>query len=235
MRSERSTVDISSGERLSYEEDTWIGGASLGLYEPFSLYGYGDYEQREFNNGEVVLLIKYDVDAKRIEFLQCIRPSIGGQWGRDTLVFTNLTNVSPSSTVGEQSYTTGSGFQLNGNTVAISNPYDPFYIYNNYHSVGSTDASSITITFSGEVMPSAGVPNTNTPRAMFYPNPASSEVRFTNFAEKPFTVYMTDIFGRVVLSKTIDDTQQPLNVSDLPNGIYTITIRENKWKLVIKK
>lgn len=69
-----------------------------------------------------------------------------------------------------------------------------------------------------------------------YPNPTTDVLNFKGSLTEPLQVSVYDILGKELLSKTIDDTTNFLDVSDLASGMYTIKINESNETLkFIKK
>ncbi|HUP79794.1 MAG TPA: T9SS type A sorting domain-containing protein, partial [Pirellula sp.] len=81
-----------------------------------------------------------------------------------------------------------------------------------------------------------------------YPNPASDKLTVTNSFNYKSTLHIIDAIGRVVQSSTLEpnihqatstgSVQAVLDVSDLPNGLYTIeiideTLVSTRSKLVV--
>ena len=66
-----------------------------------------------------------------------------------------------------------------------------------------------------------------------YPNPASTEVNvsLTGFEGKEVTLRVTDPLGRIVATRTLngDDQTVTLNVNDLPNGSYAISLQSGDY------
>ena len=74
-----------------------------------------------------------------------------------------------------------------------------------------------------------------------YPNPASDIVNFeiNNANKEVLTLNIYNIIGSLVMTKTISQEKNQVNVGDLLNGIYLIEIRSSdsmkRQKLIIKK
>jgi Secretion system C-terminal sorting domain len=74
-----------------------------------------------------------------------------------------------------------------------------------------------------------------------YPNPASDIVTLninkTNNENLEINIY--DILGDLVLSESLKQNQQKINIGDLNNGIYIVEINSNEWsgkqKLIIQR
>ncbi len=88
---------------------------------------------------------------------------------------------------------------------------------------------------------SAGIEEKNTVNAVAYPNPASDKITISLKAEGNANVTVTDISGRVVLSKSEDlvNGKTDLNISSLNAGVYVVNVMLNNGKTaklsVIKK
>lgn len=61
-----------------------------------------------------------------------------------------------------------------------------------------------------------------------YPNPANSMVTVQLSAYKDFSVLLYDIYGRLLLSKSMVGMEGNLHIDNLGHGIYNILIRDNK-------
>ena len=65
-----------------------------------------------------------------------------------------------------------------------------------------------------------------------YPNPASDvvtlEINNASYEDMELTIYTTT--GVLVKSELLKYNQQQINVADLSNGIYTVTLQSKNWK-----
>ncbi|MCX8080803.1 MAG: T9SS type A sorting domain-containing protein [Bacteroidia bacterium] len=68
---------------------------------------------------------------------------------------------------------------------------------------------------------------------MAYPNPASDVVTFISGNDKPYTVNILDLTGKAIISKEIRDNE-PVNISNLVNGIYFVRINDKTIKIVVQ-
>ena len=65
---------------------------------------------------------------------------------------------------------------------------------------------------------------------MIYPNPASDFVIIENIIEGQCDVTVYDMSGKIVLKENIDDSK--LDVSNIPNGTYIVTIENDFHKIM---
>jgi hypothetical protein len=69
-----------------------------------------------------------------------------------------------------------------------------------------------------------------------YPNPASETLTITTPIELAYPAVATvfNALGQVVLTKQLNANQQQLDVSNLPNGVYTISLQTSLVKVAQK-
>jgi hypothetical protein len=84
-----------------------------------------------------------------------------------------------------------------------------------------------------------GISNTANVNSIYaYPNPASDFITL-NIITSNASIEMYDILGSLVKSEFINQNKSQLNISDLKEGVYFITIKSSDWsmqqKLIIKK
>jgi len=81
------------------------------------------------------------------------------------------------------------------------------------------------------------ITDVTTPRAAqvinVYPNPAKEILTITTPIELAYPAVATvfNAFGQVVLAKQLNANQQQLDVSNLPNGVYTISVQTSLVKV----
>ncbi|MFZ4521846.1 MAG: T9SS type A sorting domain-containing protein [Bacteroidales bacterium] len=73
-----------------------------------------------------------------------------------------------------------------------------------------------------------------------YPNPADGSIRLKslkNYDSEKIVIY--DIYGRIVLSLPVHDPDEIIDISDLPEGIFSLTVSngrvQEKGKLIIQR
>jgi hypothetical protein len=65
-----------------------------------------------------------------------------------------------------------------------------------------------------------------------YPNPARDLVVIKNtLSSTKLSVAVSDATGRVVLTGAIDSNEKKLNISNLSNGVYLLSIKEGDKQL----
>lgn len=73
------------------------------------------------------------------------------------------------------------------------------------------------------------------------PNPANNDLQvnynYGSSSNLPTTMTVYDLTGRTILSKVVDGSQKDhrLDISDLPNGLYHLMLRQGNTKPLIKK
>jgi parallel beta-helix repeat protein len=109
------------------------------------------------------------------------------------------------------------------------------------YSVIVTDANGCTNTDSINVTFTVGIAQTGIADAMeIYPNPANESFTFelNNLKANQFTYQLTDINGRIVNSEVITTTaasfKKPVDISNLPTGIYNFRLITDKGVAVHK-
>ena len=68
-----------------------------------------------------------------------------------------------------------------------------------------------------------------------YPNPVTSQFTISGIAEYPAQLTLFDLTGRVVKQASIENEQQPINISTLPKGLYVWQLDAARGKLVVDK
>ncbi len=102
-----------------------------------------------------------------------------------------------------------------------------------YHHDGSHSDAGIlmdNVVVSGEPI---GLTGTNESKygnvaLKVYPNPATSTVTVQLSACKDFSILLYDIYGRLLLTKSITGMEGNLHIENLPHGIYNILIKDNR-------
>jgi photosystem II stability/assembly factor-like uncharacterized protein len=69
---------------------------------------------------------------------------------------------------------------------------------------------------------------------LMYPNPAGEMLNVEIATGTNFTYTMTDMLGKQVLRNTVQSNKASINVSDLTNGVYFLTVESNGEKTVKK-
>lgn len=65
-----------------------------------------------------------------------------------------------------------------------------------------------------------------------YPNPAKDQVIVKNaMNENKLSIVITDAAGRVVMRQAINSNDEKINISNLANGVYLFTIRDNNKQI----
>ncbi len=64
------------------------------------------------------------------------------------------------------------------------------------------------------------------PKWTVFPNPANAELNIMGLDQFPQALVMTDLAGRVLLSRTVSETSTRLDVRALPAGMYLLTLHQ---------
>lgn len=78
------------------------------------------------------------------------------------------------------------------------------------------------------------------PKFSFYPNPVKNilQIETQNLTEKTTTVTITDLAGKVLITKTLQVSNGAIDVADLPKGLHLINFKNSNYshtqKLVIE-
>lgn len=67
-----------------------------------------------------------------------------------------------------------------------------------------------------------------------YPNPANDELNFSGFPEQPNTIEITDMQGRTVLGKSLENGETILNIGRLQPGMHIAIIKGDGFSETIK-
>jgi hypothetical protein len=81
---------------------------------------------------------------------------------------------------------------------------------------------------------STSVAEWNEQRIQVYPNPATSQVTFHSLQDKPFSLVVTDLLGRTILSENHSGSESTIDVSQWPSGVYVIRIEQEEGVCVRK-
>ena len=69
-----------------------------------------------------------------------------------------------------------------------------------------------------------------------YPNPVADKLRIRNDAGRKLSIRLTDMFGRIVFEKTIQDLHEEISTSSFSPGNYILIITDlNKKQTVSRK
>lgn len=73
-----------------------------------------------------------------------------------------------------------------------------------------------------------------------FPNPSNgqSQIELNGFAETPAQIWVRDAFGKVVRQIELDQPEGavlPLDLQDLPAGLYLISVRQDQQEIITKK
>jgi hypothetical protein len=70
-----------------------------------------------------------------------------------------------------------------------------------------------------------GISTSNNPlNFSIYPNPANQLIQINNPTQKQTTFTITDLVGNIIIKKNINKSTESINIAQLSNGIYLITI-----------
>lgn len=112
------------------------------------------------------------------------------------------------------------------------------HVYNYNPSVFVGDAvvaavlSSGELAFSNRVSPHLGIEETSGYLCYVYPNPTDGIITVSGLQSGAYRI--TNIVGQTVLTGSIDDDNQRIDVSALPKGMYFITVGDTTRKFVVK-
>ena len=81
---------------------------------------------------------------------------------------------------------------------------------------------------------STSVAEWNEQRIQVYPNPATSQVTIHSLQDKPFSLVVTDLLGRTILSEYHSGSESTIDVSRWPSGVYVIRIEQEEGVCVRK-
>jgi PKD repeat protein len=101
--------------------------------------------------------------------------------------------------------------------------------------------SSVGIIDKLVVVPAAtvGVTEHRVLNSYVYPNPANEVIHISFSKEVNGIISLVDITGRAVLKQVVNSTNQTLNISDIPSGLYSLQVvagnEIDRSKVVIRK
>jgi hypothetical protein len=64
---------------------------------------------------------------------------------------------------------------------------------------------------------------------MIYPNPATEAVTVQTGVNKGFTVELSTINGTLIYKSKIEGTLHQINLSNLSNGVYFVTVKSDNF------
>ena len=100
--------------------------------------------------------------------------------------------------------------------------------------IASAGFFSGTVDWFENLLETLNVESNDFTNAQIFPNPTSDILNFEGFDLEVIKVSITDILGKVVLVKS-HDTNKALDVSELADGIYTISINDQFSSKFIKE
>ena len=91
------------------------------------------------------------------------------------------------------------------------------------------------------VVDNAGVNENNLLGLMIYPNPSNGElnITFNNDQNDNFTVYVTDLSGRIIYTATVSSSTLSIDLGNTANGTYMLHLANDNShvtkKIVVQK
>ncbi len=81
-----------------------------------------------------------------------------------------------------------------------------------------------------------GISKVDDSELQLFPNPANSEL-FINMTDMPInsSYSIINIEGQIILSGSIRNAKQPINISNLSKGIYFVQINSDNYKQIVRK
>lgn len=147
---------------------------------------------------------------------------------QDTVFTAHFENIVYTDTV-SQTISAGTTFHFNGNDL------DQTGIYND--TLQSINGCDSIITLHLTVLSSLNDVSAHAIDLTLYPNPANTTVLLhIKDLKEPTSIRLCDIQGRKIREYRLENAQTPLQIplSDLPKGIYTLTIGNITKKLVVE-
>ena len=98
---------------------------------------------------------------------------------------------------------------------------------------GGVDSTSVVFNVT---VGATGIEETSNGSISLYPNPTDDYMFVTLDNENPESVTITDVFGRIMVQKPVSGVNNKfkLSVSDLPKGLYFITVKSNVQSHTLK-
>jgi hypothetical protein len=114
----------------------------------------------------------------------------------------------------------------------INDPY-PTDFQNNGFYTGGFDLESVgLINYEGEIFLGANELSEQKSRVRIYPNPAISDITIT--VEKQSEIQIHDVNGKLWFSQRINFGSNSLDLNDLPRGLYSVSVLNEKEHFVSK-
>ncbi|MEZ5046353.1 MAG: T9SS type A sorting domain-containing protein [Chitinophagaceae bacterium] len=123
--------------------------------------------------------------------------------------------------------------------IIVSNEMKPFYVNNsakiikNYTWAATSDHHPVKAQF---IIPQnvTAITGTENLRINLYPNPTATKIYIEADFYMPIETKLHSIYGQLLLEKKLEKNENYIDIQNLSNGIYYLTLRQNN-KIVTKK
>ncbi len=140
----------------------------------------------------------------------------------------NLDSIFTYKTGGsETDALTGVAAALDGETIYLTGKTKS----NDYNTTGNNGGVDIWIANIDPIIIPVNIDNENVKNLNCYPNPATKYILIENNIDEKIDII--DIFGKIVISKTIISNKEIINIEQLSSGIYFIKTKSETIKLVV--
>jgi len=103
------------------------------------------------------------------------------------------------------------------------------FLGQNSGGLGNNRFDNVTVIGDSLNKPSAGITSVTAIKAcIIYPSPAHNEVYISNGANTAKTIIITNMEGKMVISKNTTGEKCLINIAGLSSGIYFATVVENE-------
>lgn len=110
----------------------------------------------------------------------------------------------------------------------ISNPGN--YLIKVISQQGCLSQKNITVTT--KECQSSNLPSTKSPSITLYPNPVTNELTVNNPLVEPLTLTIYSLEGKVILSTSLINSTQHIELSALQSGSYIVAIGSQRWSIL---
>jgi Secretion system C-terminal sorting domain len=127
---------------------------------------------------------------------------------------------------GDSVFVAGNGITLAGgvagNTISVNLSFAPATL--------SFDPNNVTMATGTTTKVSSlkqALPDKVTGKVIVYPNPADKEITIQRIAPAAGMITITDIYGKVILRRSVVNTTEKINTAQLAPGNYIVQVLEN--------
>ena len=92
-----------------------------------------------------------------------------------------------------------------------------------------------TLPANGSIYHITGVVDYSLDATLIYPNPSKGIINIETVFEGQLNVLILNLQGEVVLEQTVDNNYRQVNVSNLSNGTYVLSVTDNTTNTIVRE